>query len=101
MARRAAPRLCAARQSEFDGKAVAGFERRGGADGQVDLAVEATRQPVEEAAAGGGLAGADLAGQQADTAQVDEMGEPRLAFGHATGVEHLVGCDVGFEGGSR
>ena len=51
-----------------------------------------------DAAADGGLAGPDLAGQEADAAQLDEMPEARLGLAVGGGLEQLVGGEVVLEG---
>ena len=51
-----------------------------------------------DVAADGGLAGADLAGQQADAAQFDEVFEARLGLSVGIGLEQLVGDEVVLEG---
>ena len=48
--------------------------------------------------ADGGLAGADLAGQQADAAQFDEVLESDLGFAMGAGLEQFVGMEVVLEG---
>ena len=48
--------------------------------------------------ADGGLAGADLAGEQADAAQFDEVPEARVGLTVGVGQEQLVGGEVVLEG---
>ena len=51
-----------------------------------------------DVAADGGLAGADLAGKEADAAQFDEVFESRLGLAVGVGLEQLVGDEVVLEG---
>ena len=71
---------------------VAGGER------DVVDAVEPRVEPGGEVAADGGLARADLAGEQADAAQADEMAEPGLGLAAGRGLEQPVGLGRGLEG---
>ena len=48
-------------------------------------------------AADGGLAAADLAGEQADAAQIEQMLQARLGFAAGGRSEQLVGVEVGLE----
>jgi len=58
-------------------------------------AVEPRVEPGRQVAADGGLARADLSGEQADAAQVDEMAEPGLGLAAGVGLEQLVGLRPG------
>ena len=49
-------------------------------------------------AAGGGLAATDLAGEQADAAQFEQVEQARLGFAASLGLEQLVGVVHGLEG---
>ena len=49
-------------------------------------------------AAHGGLARADLAGEQTDALEFDEVMEPGLGLAPGVGFEQLVGVGGGFEG---
>ena len=60
-------------QAEFPGDGLVHVEHVAGGERDVVDAVEAGMQGGGDCPAGGGFAGADLAGQQADTAQVDEV----------------------------
>ena len=54
-------------------------------------------QRTGDVAAHAGLAAAGLPGQQPDTAQIDEVLEPRLGLAMGAAAEQLVGVRGGFE----
>ena len=63
--------------------------------------MDAVQSGVEaggDVAADGGLAGSDLAGEQSDAAQFDEVLEARLGLAVGAGLEQLVGGEVVLEG---
>ena len=71
---------------------VAGGER------DVVDAVQAGVESGSYVSADGGLAGADLAGQEADAAQFDEVLEADLGLAVGVGLEQFVGVEVVLEG---
>jgi hypothetical protein len=85
-------------EAELQGKLA---EEVGGVDGgvvEVDGADLLGVEGVAKAAQGGGLAGAGLAGEEADAAGVDEVGEARVELVEGGQAEELLGGEVTVEG---
>ena len=70
------------------------------AGGQRDIedAVETGVEPAEELSAGGGFAGAGLAGEQTDAAQLEEVLQSGVGFGAGGVTEQFIGLEVIVEG---
>ena len=85
-------------QAELPCDGLVHVEHVAGGERDVVDAVEPGVKAGGEMAAHGGLAGADLAGEQADAAQLDEVAEPGLGLAPGRGPEQLVGLGQGLEG---
>ena len=85
-------------EAELPGDGLVHVEHVAGGRRDVVDAVQAGMEAGGDAAADGGLAGPDLAGQEADAAQLDEMPEARLGLAVGGGLEQLVGGEVVLEG---
>ena len=85
-------------QAELPCDGLVHVEYVAGGERDVVDAVEPGVKARGEMAAHGGLARADLAGEQADAAQVDKVAEPGLGLASGAGLEQLVGLGQGLEG---
>ena len=85
-------------QAEFPGDGHVHVEHAAGGERDVVDAMQSRVQSGGDVPADGGLAGADLAGQQADAAQFDEVLQARLGLAVGAGLEQLVGLEVVLEG---
>ena len=85
-------------QAELPGDGLVHVEHVAGGQRHVVDAVQAGMEAGGDAAADGGLAGPDLAGQEADAAELDEVPEARLGLAVGAGLEQFVGGEVVLEG---
>ena len=85
-------------QAEFPGDGLVHVEHIAGGERDVAEAVQAGVEAGGDVPAEGGLAGSDLAGEQADAAQFDEVFEARGGLAAGVGVEQFVGGEIGLEG---
>jgi hypothetical protein len=85
-------------QAELPGDALVHIHDVAGRQGDVEQAIEAGVQCGGDLAADGGFAGADLAGEQADALELEQVVDPGLGLGGGGGVEQLVGLEVVVEG---
>jgi len=69
-----------------------------GGEPDVEQAVEAGMQGGGDFTADGGFAGADLAGDQPDPAQLQEVVKPDVGFAEGAGGEQRVGVALCLEG---
>ena len=84
-------------QTEFPGDRLVHVENVAGGEGDVEHAVQAGMEVGGDVAADGGLAAADLTGEQADAAQFEQMFQTRLGFAVSDRREQFVGFEVGGE----
>ena len=98
MARYAVARERLLGQPEFPGYRLVHVEDVAGGQGDVVDAVQARMEVGGDVPADGGLAGAYLAGEQADAAQFDEVLQSRLGLAVGAGLEQFVGGDGGGSG---
>ena len=85
-------------EAELPGDRLVGVEHGSGRKRHVIDAVQAGMQGGGDAAADAGLAAADLAGEQADAAQFEQMLEARRGLAGGAGGEQLVGVGGMLEG---
>ena len=85
-------------EAEFPCDRLVHVEDVAGGQGDVVDAVQSGVEAGGDVPADGGLAGSDLAGEQSDAAQFDEVLEARLGLAVGAGLEQLVGGEVVLEG---
>ena len=85
-------------QFQFPGDGLVHIHDVARGQGDVEEAVQAGLQGGGELAAGGGLAATAFAGDQADTAQLDEVVQAGMGFTQAGAREELVGLQIPLEG---
>jgi hypothetical protein len=86
------------RQAELPGNGLVHIEHVAGGKGHVEQAVEPRVQAGAQLPAHGGLAAADLAGDEPDAAQLHQMLQARLSFARGAGSEQLIGLQGALEG---
>ena len=85
-------------QAELPGDGLVHVEDVAGGEGDVVDAEQAGVEVGGDVSANGGLAAADLAGQQPEAAQLEQMHEARDRFVVGAEGEQFVGLEVGGEG---
>ena len=85
-------------QAEFPGDGLVHVEDVAGGQGDVAHPIQAGMQGGGDVTAHGGLARADLTGEQADPLEFDEVMQPGLGLASRVRFEQLVGVGRGFEG---
>ena len=83
---------------QLPGDGLVHVEHVAGGERHVAHPMQAGMQVGGDVAAHGGFARADLAGEQADALELDEVMEPRLGLAAGVRLEQLVGVGRGFEG---
>ena len=85
-------------QAQLPGDGLVHVHDVAGGQRHVEQAVQARVQAGGDLAADGGLARADLAGDQADAAQLDQVLQARLGFAGGCGGEQVIGLRGRVEG---
>jgi len=85
-------------QAQLPGDGLVHVEHVAGGEVDVEEAVQARVQGACELTAGGGLARAGLAGDQADAAQLDQVGQAHLGLAQGGGGEQFIGLRRALEG---